>query len=320
VWRRFSNLIKGFLSLFISGIERSNPRALIEAEKENLRKQIDDNRKIANEQIETLTSAKNKSEDDRIDVARKLQNEQRQHQDDKDQKDKEISAVKTQNEIDKTKLKRNIDTLESRIRELSKRAQRVFSEVAQPDGEVTYADAKTGTAWINLGKSNGIQKGMRFHAYQNAKGGRHRVKAMIEVKKVEQDSSTCAILQDFEYYDPELKEKHILPYENDPVVKGDLIRSVFLQVPDGRPVYEKGEVPKFFFLGKNVGNRFYTRTELAKKIEEFGGKVLTELTAEVKYVVILPHGEDDDGASYEKAIRFGTTFIKEDELLDFIGK
>jgi phage shock protein A len=40
VWRRFSNLIKGFLSLFISGIEKSNPRALIEAEKENLRKQI----------------------------------------------------------------------------------------------------------------------------------------------------------------------------------------------------------------------------------------------------------------------------------------
>jgi phage shock protein A len=40
MWRRISNLIRGFLSLFISGIERENPRALIEAEKENLRKQI----------------------------------------------------------------------------------------------------------------------------------------------------------------------------------------------------------------------------------------------------------------------------------------
>ena len=40
MWRRIQNLIKGFLSLFISGIERENPRALIEAEKENLRKQI----------------------------------------------------------------------------------------------------------------------------------------------------------------------------------------------------------------------------------------------------------------------------------------
>lgn len=37
---RIANLFRGFLSLFISGIEKANPRALIEAEKENLRKQI----------------------------------------------------------------------------------------------------------------------------------------------------------------------------------------------------------------------------------------------------------------------------------------
>lgn len=40
MWARISNLFKGFVSLFISGIEKQNPRALIEAEKENLRKQI----------------------------------------------------------------------------------------------------------------------------------------------------------------------------------------------------------------------------------------------------------------------------------------
>lgn len=40
MFRRIATLFKGFLSLFISGIEKSNPKALIEAEKENLRKQI----------------------------------------------------------------------------------------------------------------------------------------------------------------------------------------------------------------------------------------------------------------------------------------
>lgn len=40
MWMRLSNLIRGFLGLFISGIERQNPRALIEVEKENLRRQI----------------------------------------------------------------------------------------------------------------------------------------------------------------------------------------------------------------------------------------------------------------------------------------
>lgn len=40
MFQRIANLIKGFLSLFISGIERRNPEALLEVEKENLRKQI----------------------------------------------------------------------------------------------------------------------------------------------------------------------------------------------------------------------------------------------------------------------------------------
>jgi len=40
MWSRIGNLFKGFLSLFVSGLERQNPKALIEAEKENLRVQI----------------------------------------------------------------------------------------------------------------------------------------------------------------------------------------------------------------------------------------------------------------------------------------
>jgi phage shock protein A len=40
MFHRIANLFKGFLSLFISGIERRNPEALLEVEKENLRKQI----------------------------------------------------------------------------------------------------------------------------------------------------------------------------------------------------------------------------------------------------------------------------------------
>jgi len=40
MFRRLSNLIRGFFSLFISGLERQNPEALLEVEQENLRKQI----------------------------------------------------------------------------------------------------------------------------------------------------------------------------------------------------------------------------------------------------------------------------------------
>jgi phage shock protein A len=40
MYRRIINLFKGFLSLFISDIERNNPEALLEVERENLREQI----------------------------------------------------------------------------------------------------------------------------------------------------------------------------------------------------------------------------------------------------------------------------------------
>ncbi len=40
MFKRLGNLIRGFFGLFISGLEKKNPEALLEVEKENLRKQI----------------------------------------------------------------------------------------------------------------------------------------------------------------------------------------------------------------------------------------------------------------------------------------
>jgi phage shock protein A len=40
MFRRLANLIRGFFGLFISGLERRNPEALLEVEKEHLRTQI----------------------------------------------------------------------------------------------------------------------------------------------------------------------------------------------------------------------------------------------------------------------------------------
>ncbi len=40
MFRRLSNLVRGFFGLFISGLEKQNPEALLEVEKENLRQQV----------------------------------------------------------------------------------------------------------------------------------------------------------------------------------------------------------------------------------------------------------------------------------------
>lgn len=40
MFKRLANLVKGFFGLFVGGLEKKNPEALLEVEKENLRKQI----------------------------------------------------------------------------------------------------------------------------------------------------------------------------------------------------------------------------------------------------------------------------------------
>ena len=40
MFRRLANLFRGFIGLFLSGMERQNPEALLELEKQNIRKQI----------------------------------------------------------------------------------------------------------------------------------------------------------------------------------------------------------------------------------------------------------------------------------------
>ena len=40
MFKRLANVIRGFFGLFVSGVEKRNPEALLEVEKENLRKQI----------------------------------------------------------------------------------------------------------------------------------------------------------------------------------------------------------------------------------------------------------------------------------------
>ena len=71
MFKRISNLFKGFIGLFIGGIERKNPEALLDVEKENLRKQIGEfNRGLATHAglVERLLSQSKKLEAEENDL------------------------------------------------------------------------------------------------------------------------------------------------------------------------------------------------------------------------------------------------------------
>src|SRR5690606_36561568 len=137
---------------------------------------------------------------------------------------------------------------EGKIKDLTKKKRKSFAEVTEADGEVVYADPTLGYAWINLGSSHGVRPNLRFQAYQFIKGGRQRVKGVLEVRKVEGDMSQCAILENEEVQDPITGEHLVVPNADDPVVKGDLIRN---------PFFDAQEQRVYVFLGKRLTNRNY---------------------------------------------------------------
>ncbi|MGJ8655361.1 MAG: PspA/IM30 family protein [Akkermansiaceae bacterium] len=74
MFKRIGNLIKGFFGLFVGGLEKRNPEALLEVEKENLRKQISKfNQGLASHAglVEQLISRKKKLEKEENDLRAK---------------------------------------------------------------------------------------------------------------------------------------------------------------------------------------------------------------------------------------------------------
>lgn len=73
--KRLLNLLKGFFGLFVSNVEKNNPEALLELERENLRKQISNfNTGLANHAglVEKLTTQAKKLDIEETDLRKKI--------------------------------------------------------------------------------------------------------------------------------------------------------------------------------------------------------------------------------------------------------
>jgi hypothetical protein len=206
----------------------------------------------------------------------------------------EFAQFRTMHALKVAELDSRITDQLSRIHELTKKDIRTIANT-NPDGEVVYSDQKLGKAWVNLGRVNGIRKGMNFQVFQVMKGGKRKPKGRVETIKIEDYITEVAIQEE---KDPK-----------DPIVPGDYIIS---------PFYDPKETPVFVFLG-DLNNRKWSKTELGRKISELGGKVENIVTVETDYVIAGRNAEEDFQADYEKAIRYGTIIMREKDLFDYLG-
>lgn len=281
--------------------------------------------------VQELEKAQGKFEKDRIEFKTKLEEAQEKYQAEADKAlkdaqkfdvekrrlaDKIDELQKKQNRFEKVKkleiakLQSEKNTLKSRIQEIIKRQKKSF-EGSGADGEIIYSEPDLGYAWIDLGKNHNLRAGMSFQVFRYVKGGRKKLKGKIIVKNVEADMAKVTIIDGAKLTDPVTNKKLTLPLRDDPIVKGDLIRT---------PLFDRNEQQVFVFLGNKVSNSIYKKKELERKIEEAGGKVDKNVSIATDFVILLAGAEDDFQEEIDKAGQFGCIFMRESELLEYLSR
>lgn len=289
--------------------ERISAREEVETIRQNMVRDLQTRQR----EIDELRTEKNSLQDANIELGRRFDLEKKRLQEEKDNILKERARLERDFRLEEARLQSTVSQLENRIEDLTKKANKSFAEFSTNDGEVVFSDSALGYTWIDIGRRHGLRINTRFQVYQFVKGGLQKIKGVIEVRRVEEDMAQCAIIENSEVTHPITGERLIVPDANDPIVKGDMIRN---------PFFDAGEQRDFVFIGTKLENRYYNLQELQRKIEEFGGKVDRDVSIGTDFVVVL--GEAEEDADLQEKIRrasqFGVIFMREEEMLEYLGR
>jgi len=262
------------------------------------------------EVIDKLRTKLTQEQDKALESARRFDQEKRKLTDEIDKLNKSKGRSEKIHKLQLAKLQSEKSGLLQRIKDLRKKEKRNL-ESTGADGEVLHANPELGYAWIDLGKNHNLREGVVFEVFRFVKGGRKKIKGKILVKVIENDMAKCAVLTGVKHTDPITGRALLLPTLNDPIVKGDLIRT---------PLFDRDEQQVFVFLGNKVTNRSYNLKELQRKIEEVGGKVNKSVTIESDFVIVLGNAEEEFAEEMEKAAQYNVIFMREDELIRFLQR
>ncbi len=204
----------------------------------------------------------------------------------------DITKLIKKQEAELIKSEKEKDDYEVRLQKVQQRVE-LAKDGYEQDGEIIVSDSQNGYVYINLGRKDAIFGGMDFNIFAILKGGLRKDKGKIIVSKIHSVYSECSIVPGST--DP-----------LDPIIVGDYANS---------RIYSRDKAKKFAFVGRPIGR--YSLFELNKKIEEFGGQVLDDASADIAYL-IAGEGYDKESA-YEKAVYLGIVILREKELYDLLG-
>jgi len=206
----------------------------------------------------------------------------------------DVSELARQLEESKKKGRSEILGLDGRVAELENRVRFLTNQLdsesreMRTDGSLVAADSATaGFVVIDRGTKNGLRKNLRFTVFSQ-RGGKNVVKGLVEVVRIEERLATCRVLDEKDH--------------NDPLIDGDMIHN---------PVWDPDRVRSFAIRGDF---RRFSRGELARFIEEAGGRIDTEPKVGTDFLVAGAAAE----VWTEAAVKLGVSILSEDMLLDYI--
>lgn len=202
-----------------------------------------------------------------------------------------VKVTRNQEEIMANLLKEKME-YSDRLDKLRKRLELV-REGVEIDGQITFSDAPNGYVYVDLGKKDAITENMEFDVFIIEKHGAPKNKGKVKVIKIYDKFSQASIVEGS-------MDTH------NPIATGDYVNSM---------VYNRKKAKIFVLCGSPIGR--YSFGELRHKVEEFGGKVLVEITPEITYVVAGDNYDKDE--NYKKAVHLGAVVLREKELYALLG-
>lgn len=161
-----------------------------------------------------------------------------------------------------------------------------------PDGSILYVHDTLQTAFIDLGRPEGVLKGMTFLVFRYAKGGEKDYKGKIVIQQVEEKMSKVGIVETKDSLNP--------------IQSGDKIIN---------PVYDRHKVKYFVVAGRLLQK--YSLEQVSRLVKQIGGQIEEEITAKTDIVVL---GDDfKNSPIYQKAVERGIETMLESEFLDYLG-
>jgi len=289
--------------------------------------QYDRAKKTVKETVRSFEDAKKRLVDE-LASARKDLEKKKQQVKDKSEKDVKI--------ISKRKARKR--ELEDKIARIK---QREADEMkVEADGEIiAVGDRVTRFLSVNIGRVQGVRKGMKFSVFEEKLSGEKVIKGRCEVMVVRPTSSDCVLLPAEEELPtcpqcgwratkPDLRycvycflgdnDDEVTPLEKprvvlsvaadrmNPIVVGDFISN---------PYFTPGQELIFVFGGETI---FKSKREIKLFIEEHHGKLIDELAVDTDYLIAGTGPEAD--RLLKRARDIGVKVMKEEELYRFFGE